>query len=156
MPWGKIPFGLAGYILSGIVMDRYGRRPAATIYLLGAFAATLLCYRSTDDVSIYLGIFLLYGLGGVWTIVTTWTMELFPTEMRATALGLANLLIGRLGLAAGPIVAGQLSADWHSTPDAISVLAVVTLLALPLVWSLPETNAIDLRDSGTFLNSKDA
>ncbi len=156
LPWGKIPFGLAGYILSGIVMDRYGRRPAATIYLLGAFAATLLCYRSTDDVSIYLGIFLLYGLGGVWTIVTTWTMELFPTEMRATALGLANLLIGRLGLAAGPIVAGQLSADWHSTPDAISVLAVVTVLALPLVWSLPETNAIDLRDSGTFLNSKDA
>ncbi|MCP4905219.1 MAG: MFS transporter [bacterium] len=145
LPWGTIPFGLAGYILSGIAMDRFGRRLTATSYLVAAFAATLLCYRSTDDTSIYLGIFLLYGLGGVWTVITTWTTELFPTEMRATALGLANLLIGRLGLAAGPIVAGQLSAAWQSTPDAVTVLAGVTLLALPLVWSLPETNAIDLR-----------
>lgn len=145
LPWGTIPVGVAGYILSGIAMDRFGRRAAASVYLLGAFAATLYCYRSTDDTSIYLGFFLLMGLGGVWTIVTTWTMELFPTEMRATALGLANLLIGRLGLAAGPIVAGQLSAAWDSTPDAITVLAGVTLLALPLVWSLPETNGIDLQ-----------
>ena len=90
---------------------------------------------------------MLTGLVGVWTIVTTWTMELFPTEVRATALGLANLLIGRLGLAAGPIVAGQLSAAWNSTPDAISVLAGVTLLALPLVWSLPETKGIDLQST---------
>lgn len=155
LPWGTIPIGLAGYIVSGIVMDRFGRRLAASAYLVSAFAATLLCYRSTDDVSIYLGFFLLTGLGGVWTIVTTWTTELFPTEMRATALGLANLLIGRLGLAAGPIVAGQLSTAWASTPDAISVLAGVTLLALPLVWSLPETNGIDLQRADSVPASND-
>jgi len=149
LPWGTIPMGLAGYILSGLAMDRFGRRAAASLYLLGAFGATLFCYRSTDDSSIYLGFFLLTGLLGVWTIVTTWTTELFPTELRATALGLANLLIGRLGLAAGPVVAGQLSAGLNSTPDAITILAGVTLLALPLVWSLPETNGIDLQGADT-------
>jgi len=149
LPWGTIPCGIAGYVLSGVLMDRFGRRAAAAGYLVAAFAATLFCYRSTDDASIYAGYFLLIGLGGVWTIVTTWTTELFPTEMRATALGLANLLIGRLGLAAGPIAAGLLSSAWGSTSDAISVLAGVTLLALPLVWSLPETNALDLRVADT-------
>ena len=145
LPWGTIPCGIAGYVLSGILMDRFGRRAAASGYFVTAFAATLFCYRSTSDASIYAGYFLLVGLGGVWTIITTWTTELFPTELRATALGLSNLLIGRLALAAGPICAGQLSSAWGSTGDAISVLASVTLIALPLVWSLPETNAIDLR-----------
>lgn len=146
LPLGTVPFGVAGYVLSGVMMDRFGRRSAATAYLVVAFAATLFCYRSTQDVSIYLGFFLLTGLGGVWTIVTTWTTELFPTEMRATALGLSNLLIGRLGLAAGPIVAGHLSGALGSTSDAISLLASVALLAIPLVWSLPETKAVDLHD----------
>lgn len=146
LPLGTIPFGLAGYILSGFVMDRFGRRGAATTYLLAAFAATAFCYRSTDDFSIYLGIFLLTGLGGVWTVVTTWTTELFPTELRATALGVANMLVGRMGLVGGPIVAGQLSEAWASTSNAITALAGVTLLCLPLVWSLPETNGVDLTE----------
>ena len=53
-----------------------------------------------------------------------------------------------MGLAAGPIIAGQLSTAWDSTPDAISVLGGVTLLAIPLVWSLPETNGIPLQVGG--------
>jgi MFS family permease len=147
LPWGTIPFGLAGYILSGFAMDHFGRRTAATAYLVCAFLATIFCYGSTDDTWIYLGLFLLTGLTGVWTIATTWTTELFPTETRATALGISNNLIGRLGLVFGPIVAGQLSAALESTALAISVLAGVTLSVIPLVWSLPETNAIDLRET---------
>jgi putative MFS transporter len=149
LPWGTIPFGLAGYVLSGFAMDRFGRRRAASGYLLAAFGATAFCYGSSETSSIYLGIFLLTGLGGVWTIVTTWTTELFPTELRATALAVANNLIGRMGLVLGPIVAGQLSAAWGSTSDAIIALGTVTVLVLPLVWLLPETNAIDLRGDGT-------
>ncbi len=147
LPWGTIPFGMAGYVLSGFAMDLLGRRRAATLYLVAACLATVYCYRSTTELGIYLGFFLLNGLGGVWTIVTTWTTELFPTETRATALGVANMLIGRLGLVLGPIVAGWLSTRMHSTSDAISLLGGVTLLAIPLVWTLPETNAVDLRDA---------
>jgi MFS family permease len=88
--------------------------------------------------------FFLTGLTGVWTIATTWTTELFPTQTRATALGISNNLIGRLGLVFGPIVAGRLSAALGSTSLAISLLAGVTLLVIPLVWSLPETNGADL------------
>jgi MFS family permease len=144
LPWGTIPFGLAGYILSGFAMDRLGRRTATTGYLICAFFATIFCYGSTGNAWIYLGMFFLTGLTGVWTIATTWTTELFPTQTRATALGISNNLIGRLGLVFGPIVAGRLSAALGSTSLAISILAGVTLLVIPLVWSLPETNGADL------------
>ena len=145
LPWGTIPIGLAGYIYSGFLMDRIGRRPAASVYFVAAFLATLLCYRSTENWAIYLGFFLLFGMNGVWVIITTWTTELFPTETRATALAIANNLVGRMGLVFGPIVAGLLSESWASPSLAISALSLVTLAILPVVWSLPETNGIELR-----------
>jgi len=149
LPLGTIPFGFAGYVLSGFAMDRFGRRPATSLYLVAAFLSTVLCYRSTHSDAIYLGWFLLIGLGGVWTIITTWTAELFPTELRSTALGVGNLLIGRLGLVLGPIVAGRLSAAWGSTSIAIPILATVTLACLPIVWwALPETRGVELSESG--------
>lgn len=147
LPWGTIPFGIAGYVLSGFVMDRFGRRTATTAYLIAAFAATVLCYRSTDDRLIYLGWFLLIGLGGVWTVVTTWTAELFATDHRATALGIANFLVGRMGLVFGPIVAPRLAAEVGSNSLAIQILAGVTLLILPVVWTLPETNGAELGEA---------
>lgn len=147
LPLGTIPFGLAGYILSGFAMDALGRRVASTLYLGLAFAATLYCYTATGRMEIYLGFFTLFGLSGVWTILTTWTTELFPTETRATALGLANNLIGRMGLVIGPIAIGQLGGLWRSIPAAVIALGCVTLLVIPLVWMLPETNGMELSPS---------
>ena len=43
----------------------------------------------------------------------------------ATALGLANFLIGRLGLVIGPILAPQLASAWGATAIAVPVLASV-------------------------------
>jgi putative MFS transporter len=145
LPFGTIPFGFAGYALSGFAMDRFGRRMAATLYLVTAFGATLLCYQSTHPLAIYIGWFFLIGLGGIWTITSTWTAELFPTEIRGTALGVGSNLIGRFGLVLGPILAGHLSAAWGSIANAISALSVVTILCLPIVWwALPETKLLDL------------
>ena len=147
LPPGTISIGVAGYVLSGFIMDRFGRRTAATLYLAAAFLASAFCYRSTHAAAIYLGYFLMVGLSGIWTIVTTWTTELFPTESRATALALANNLFGRLGIVLGPIVGGILSDRLGSSGLAITALSCVTLLAIPFVWSLPETNAARLLET---------
>ncbi|MFK7895674.1 MAG: MFS transporter [Myxococcota bacterium] len=149
LPYGTIPIGFLGYSLSGFLMDRLGRRSAATLYLIAAFAATAACYQTSEYGLIYAAYCGLIGLGGIWSIATTWTAELFPTELRATAYGVSNNLLGRIGLVVGPIAAGSLSAALGSTADAITLLAVSTLLVLPIVWALPETNAIDLAVSNT-------
>ena len=149
LPLGTIPCGLLGYALAGLAMDRIGRRGAACLYLLAASGATLLCYRATGGAMILAGYFALVGLGGVWAIVTTWTAELFPTTLRATASGFANNLVGRFGLVFGPIVAGLLGGARASTGEAVSLLAIVPLVGLPIAWLLPETNAIALADPDT-------
>ncbi len=144
LPLGTIPLGLFGYAFAGFAMDRIGRRSATSLYLAGASLATLVCYQASGQAAILAGYFALVGLGGVWAIVTTWTAELFPTEMRATASGFGNNLVGRLGLVLGPIVAGILGEAFDSTADAVSLLAIVPLVGVPIAWMLPETRAIAL------------
>ncbi len=149
LPLGTIPCGLFGYSLAGFAMDRIGRRAAASLYLAAAGAATVVCYQANSSGLILAGYFALVGLGGVWAIVTTWTAELFPTELRATATGFSNNLVGRFGLVFGPIVAGLLGGAFASTADAVSLLALVPLLGIPIVWTLPETNGITLSPTDT-------
>lgn len=149
LPLGTIPCGLFGYSLAGFAMDRIGRRGAASLYFLVAGGATVVCYQASGGGPILAGYFALVGLGGIWAIVTTWTAELFPTELRATASGFANNLVGRFGLVFGPIVTGLLGGALASTADAVSWLALVPLLGIPIAWSLPETNAIELAASDT-------
>jgi len=149
LPLGTVPIGFLGYSLAGFAMDRIGRRRAAALYLLAGSAATVACYQATTSAAIVAGYFVLVGLGGIWATVTTWTAELFPTELRATASGFANNLVGRLGFVLGPIVVGLLGGALESTADAVSLLSVVPLLGLPLAFLLPETNAIALAPADT-------
>lgn len=144
LPLGTIPLGLALYAASGFLMDRFGRRPAASLYLLACFVATVVCYQATDDRVIYWTYCTMFGLNGIWVIVTTWTLELFPTESRSTALSIANNLVGRMGLVFGPMLGGILAERWGDMSAAVIVLASVTLFAIPLVFTLPETKGIAL------------
>ncbi|MFO0691614.1 MAG: MFS transporter [Myxococcota bacterium] len=144
LPLGTVPCGLLGYSLAGLAMDRLGRRRASSLYLAIGVAATLTCYQASASAAILAGYFALIGLGGVWAIVTTWTAELFPTELRATATGFANNLVGRFGLVFGPMVAGVLGGALGSTADAVAWLGLVPLFGIPIALALPETNAIRL------------
>ncbi|MBB83368.1 MAG: MFS transporter [Deltaproteobacteria bacterium] len=146
LPLGTIPLGLALYAASGFVMDRFGRRPAATLYLAACFVTTVVCYQATNDRAVYWAYCTLFGLNGVWVVVTTWTLELFPTASRSTALAIANNLVGRMGLVFGPMLGGVMAERWESLSFAVVSLASVTLFAIPIVWTLPETNGIVLSE----------
>ena len=140
LPLGTIPLGFAGYALCGLAMDRLGRRTTAALYLGVAFAATAVCFQIDHPVATYGGWFVLVGAGGLWTIASTWTAELFPTELRATALGVTNNLLGRTGLVVAPALTGRLAEALGSTSDAVLLLAAITLACVPVVcWGLPET-----------------
>jgi putative MFS transporter len=140
------PFGLvcafAGYALAGRLMDAIGRRPTAALLLVVAIAATAVCFNARSSVVVAVAWVALQALQGIWPVAYTLTSELFPTEVRATANGLAHNLLGRWGQVAAPVAVGQLAAVFGSTAQAVTVLALVNLLALPLLrWGLPETRA---------------
>jgi putative MFS transporter len=135
-----LPFGFAGYAAAGWLMDRVGRRPALALYLILASAAGLLCYRSESRALVAGCYVALQMLNGVWAIAATVCAELFPTELRATAMAVSHNLLGRLGMVLGPWVAGRLAQQLGSTGEAVSGLSLLPLLCLPVIWlALPET-----------------
>jgi len=142
---GTIPAGFAGYGLAGWIMDRVGRRAAAALYLVLGAAMTAVCFQSHDRWVIAAGYWALIGLGGVWTVATTLTAELYPTERRSAALGLTNHLLGRIGLVLGPLATGWLAARLGSTGEAVTWLALANLACVPCLLGLvPETRGTDL------------
>jgi len=140
------PFGLvcsfAGYALAGRLMDAIGRRPTAALLLIAAIVATVVCFNAHSFVVIAASWVMLQALQGIWPVAYTLTSELFPTEVRATANGLAHNLLGRWGQVVAPVAVGQLAGTLGTTAQAVAALAFVNLLALPLLrWGLPETRA---------------
>jgi putative MFS transporter len=143
------PFGLvcafAGYVGAGRLMDAIGRRPAAAVLLAFGSLATIVTFEARSFVVVAAGWVCLQALQGIWPVAYTLTTELFPTEVRASANGLAHNLLGRWGQVAGPFAVNLVALELGTTGRAIAVLACVNLLALPLLrWGLPETRQAEL------------
>ena len=143
-----LPFGFLGHVLAGWMMDRVGRRGAAASFVLAGAVASIACYQATSDWVIGGCWIALQMLQGVWSIAHTLTVELFPTELRASASGLTHNLLGRWGMVLAPAAVGALAARLGSTSEAVSILAFTNLIALPaLIWVIPETRGISLGES---------
>jgi putative MFS transporter len=133
-----------GYIAAGRLMDRYGRRPTVLLVLPLASAASALCYLAQGPL-VVVGYFAMLSLGGMWALAQTISAELFPTEIRATAGGITHNLIGRLGMTLGPKSVGLLAATLESTGEAVALLGLLNLLAIPIIAkTLPETAGSEL------------
>jgi len=138
------PFGLAmsflGGILAGQAMDRLGRRRTAILYLMATTALAVTCYRAHNHVLIGTCYVVMQALQGIWVVAYVYTTELFPTDFRAAASGLANNLIGRWGQVLATASVGSLAALLGSTSAAVIPMSFVALLCIPaLIWALPET-----------------
>jgi MFS family permease len=144
------PFALVGsilgYAVSGVLMDRFGRRRAAVALLLAGMLVTIVCYSSTSFLAIAACWVMIQALQGVWPIAYVFTSELFPTHVRAAANGFTNNFIGRWGMVAAPALVGFGTEALGSVGRAVIVLALLNLLALPVILlGLPETRGTDLR-----------
>lgn len=143
------PFGLAsaflGSIITGILMDRIGRR--YTICLLMSIIAilTITAYHAHGwwvIGSSYVGI---QAALGVWIAAYTLNSELFPTELRAAANGWCHNLLGRWGFVIAPLLSGMLAQKLGGIGPATAVLGTASLLAIPLaLFLLPETRGLRL------------
>ncbi len=145
LPWGTIPAGVAGYLVAGWAMDRFGRRPTAMAYFALSAFATIACYQADAALAVAAAYCAVTGLGGAWTVTNTVTAELFPTRLRGTAAGIAGSLLGRLGFVIGPLVAGRLVVKLGDAADALSLLALLNLACVAVVWrAIPETRGAAL------------
>jgi len=144
-----VPFAFLGYVAGGRLMDLVGRRIAAASFLALGSVVSLVCYQATSWGVIAGSWVALQMVQGVWPIANTITAELFPTEVRANANALSHNLLGRWGLVIGPSVTGATAAALGSTGDAVTLLGLSNLVAIPLVlYLLPETRGIAIEQAG--------
>ena len=130
-----------GYITYGILQDNYGRRP--TWCLFTAMEATLMLtyiwIASTNQtLAIALGLLLGY-FTGFWSAFGALVSELFPTNIRGSALGFI-FNAGRAINFVSPIIIAWLS-EQYGWLVALSLAAISAYIASILVWTLPETKS---------------
>lgn len=132
-----------GYTLFGFAADAVGRRRSYAVFLVVA-ALLVPVFGSTRDLVWLLVLGPLVGFFGTgyFSGFGAIASELFPTEIRATAMGL-TYNIGRGFSALAPLAVGWV-ATRQSFSAAFLLVAAAFLLAAGLALLLPETKGKDL------------
>ncbi len=134
---------LPGYLLFGILADRYGRKPMLVAYL--ALAAILVPWfaaaRRPASILVAASLVAFFGTG-FFTGSGIVGSELFPTAIRATALG-ASYNVARGLSALAPLAIGSIG-QTRGLAWAFAVCGVAFALAAASAMALPETRGVEI------------
>jgi putative MFS transporter len=148
-----VVLGTAGYLACGAAIDRFGRKPTATLYLVFATGFGIALFQSSGEVANF---FLLiaavfFGLG-IAPALSALSAESFPTLIRAQAGAIVGNGFATTGELAGPALVGWLGERaglFGGVGGAVCILSPLMLLAIPILWRfVPETKATHLDEVG--------
>jgi MFS family permease len=129
--------GIGGYIAFGFIADTVGRRFAVGFYSLGSMVAGIVLYLVLPTYQPWYPIVLpIFGffVFGVFSGFAVYLPELFPTQVRATAVGFCTGS-ARIITSFGPLVAGLLVSTFGSfnkVAGFMSCLAALSIIAMIL------------------------
>lgn len=99
---------IPGYFSGAWLNEKLGRQATIVTYMaLGGISALGLALTHSDAQILASGFLLSFFMNGTYAGVYAFTPEVFPTDVRATGMGVASA-IGRLGAIAAPILVGWL------------------------------------------------
>ena len=133
--------GIGGYVMFGILADRWGRKPTTWLYFLGSLPAIWVPFLLVHDPRLFL---LAVGLNGFFVTgqfawMPIYLPELFPTAVRGTAMSLV-FNSARYVATLGPLAAGWAITTFGGIPAAVSVIALVYVIGLVFTpFAGPET-----------------
>src|SRR4051812_44420465 len=138
---------LFGYVAFGFCSDWFGRRPSFTAFSVIKAVGLAMVTMGWDAAGGYtittFGFMLLVGFGeGNWGCIGPLLNEVFPTSVRAAALGIIyNTARGVQFLA--PVVIAMVAAKF-TFGAGIALAVPFALLAGATIWTLPETKGVRL------------
>jgi MFS family permease len=136
--------GIVGLVVGGFIADRRGIKWTALVWFaVAAVMLALLSIRMDSDlvlsvVVFFTGVFVFSAQVLVYAYVTNF----FPADIRGTALGSASG-IGRIGSIVGPTITGALVAAGWGHPWGFYFFALVGVLAVAAVATLPQGTAAE-------------
>jgi MFS family permease len=134
--------GLMGYFSFGFAADKYGRRPTYSVYSVLMAVGLIMITLLWDSIIIYPFLILIFmflvGFGtGMFSGYGPLFAELFPTEIRNTAMGSAfNLARGVQFFT--PVIIAYIAIK-YGLAGGISIAALFALLTGIWIWVFPET-----------------
>jgi MFS family permease len=139
---------VGGFFVAGRLLDAWGRRPTAVVFLFGAAGAGLVAFRMGSTPGRVLGLGLvIFFLTGSTPCVAAYSTEPFPARSRGRVgaiLRAANIA----GAAAAPALTGALSGPLGGVGPALGVLGLSYALAgVVVLATLPETRGRDVDES---------
>jgi MFS family permease len=134
-----------GYVLFGVLADRFGRRPVFLVFVVGAAVLVPVYGRMALEPAVLLALGPLLGFfgHGYFSVFGAMLAELFPSAIRGTAQGFCYN-VGRAASALAPVVIGAL-ADRAGIGSALALTSAFFLAAGGLILLLPETKGEELR-----------
>jgi putative MFS transporter len=138
--------GTIGSLLSGVLMDRIGRRFTAAFFYVLSSAAMFALFRSDGHYEILAGeVVTMFAYQAARSCTSALSTELFPTEIRATGYSLTVQVIGQMCWMLSPTAIGLLSGELGGLGAAASLFAVGPLVGVVVLLLLvPETRGRSL------------
>lgn len=130
---------IPGVLVSAYLVEVIGRKFAiGSFFFFGAVSMVIFAVSSRESLVVITSVFMEFFLAGVNGSLSAYTVEVFPTSMRSTAMGACSAL-SRLSSVANPTIWATLLNI--GVDAAIYAGALSLLIGLALLWLLPvETN----------------
>ena len=131
---------IPGYFVASMLVDRIGRKPTMTIFILGTAVSAYMFGGAVSDAQIYLwGCLMSFFNLGAWGVLYTYSPELYPTEARSTGVGWAAAF-GRIGGILAPMVVGGMMTGPDKIPMVFMMFTgVLIIVALDMLILGDET-----------------
>jgi putative MFS transporter len=134
---------LPGYAAAAVLVERWGRRPTLSAFLVGsAVAATLFAQASGTASVLVAGMLLSFFNLGAWGALYAVTPELYPTRLRGTGAGWAAG-VGRIASVVAPLSVPPLR-EAGGTGLLFGVFAALFVVAALGALVLPELRGTTL------------
>lgn len=139
---------ILGYIGLGFVADIYGRKPVVLVFFAASLLMTPVLFLWTHDLALLLVVTAVNGFFtlGQYSWMPVWLPELFPTRVRATGVAFA-FNTPRFVAFIGPLVAGQLIANFGGFGNAAVTISFIYVLGFATTFFLPETRGKPLPEN---------